>query len=103
VEALERVQSRITRMLPGMEASSYEERLRELRLFSLERTRMRGDLIEVYKMVRGIDRVDSQILFPRVDVAITRGYNFKLSGERYRGDVKCSLLREWWEHGMRCQ
>ncbi|GCC36001.1 hypothetical protein chiPu_0014492 [Chiloscyllium punctatum] len=34
VEALERVQSRFTRMLPGMEGRSYEERLRALRLFS---------------------------------------------------------------------
>jgi len=39
-----------------MESGSYEERLRVLGLFSLEQTRMRGDLIEVYKMIRGIDR-----------------------------------------------
>jgi len=42
-------------MLPGMESRSYEERLRVLGLFSLERRRMRGDLIEVYKMIRGIE------------------------------------------------
>eukprot|EP00061_Rhincodon_typus_P002952 g18895.t1 len=58
VEALERMQRRCIRMLPGLEGRSYEERLRELGLFSLEQRRMRGDLIEVYKMMRGIDRVD---------------------------------------------
>ena len=36
VEALERVQKRFTRMLPGMEGISYEERLEKLGLFSLE-------------------------------------------------------------------
>jgi len=50
VETLERVQRRFTRMLPGMEGRCYEERLRDLRLFSLER--LRSDLIEVYKMIR---------------------------------------------------
>ena len=55
VEALERVRRRFTRMLPGLEDRSYEERLRELGLFYLERRRLRGDLIEVYKMMRGIE------------------------------------------------
>ena len=50
VETLERVQKRFTRMLPGI---SYEERLNKLGLFSLERRRLRGDLIEVYKIMRG--------------------------------------------------
>ena len=68
VEALERVQKRFTRMLPGLEGVGYEERLNKLGLFSLERRRLRGDLIEVYKIMRGIDRVDSQRLFPRVEV-----------------------------------
>jgi len=63
VEALGRVQKRFTRMLPGMEAIKYEESLEKLGFFSLERWRLRGDLIEVYKSMRGMDRVDSQKLF----------------------------------------
>ena len=88
VEALERVQRRFTRMLPGLEGRSYEERLRELGLFSLERRRLRGDLIEVYKMMKGIDRVNVQRLFPRVDGAVTRGHNYRIHGGRYRRDVR---------------
>ena len=87
VEALERVQKRFTRMLPGMEGISYEERLEKLGLFSLERRRLRGDLMEVYKIMRGMDRVDSQKLFPRVEESITRGHRFKVRGARFKGDV----------------
>ena len=84
VEALERVQRRFTRMLPGLEGRFYGEWLRELGFFSLEWRRMRGDLIEVYKMMRGLNRVDVQRLFPRVDVAVTRGHNYKVHDGRYR-------------------
>ena len=60
---LERVQKRFTRMLPGLDGLGYKERLDRLGLFSLERRRLRGDLIEVYKIMRGIDQLDSQYLF----------------------------------------
>ena len=73
-------------MLPGMKGISYEERLEKLGLFSLER--LRGDLIEVYKIMRGMDRVDSQKLFPRVEESITGGHRFKVRGARFKGDVR---------------
>ena len=51
VNALDGVQRRFTRMLPGMEHLNYEERLGRLGLFSLEQRRLRDDLIEVFKIV----------------------------------------------------
>jgi len=103
VVALERVQRRLTRMLPGLEGRSYEERLRELALFSLDRRRMRGDLIEVYKMMRGIDRVGVQILFPRVDELLQGGITIRFMVEDIGRMLEVgSLLREWLGHGMHC-
>ena len=87
MEALKEVQKRFTRMLPGMESISYEERLNKLGLFSLERRRLRGDLIEVYEIMRGMDRLNSWKLFPRAEMTITRGHKFKIREERFSRKV----------------
>ncbi len=50
---MERVQRLATHMIKGMRKLSYDERLRRLNLFSIERHRLRGDLILVYDIVHG--------------------------------------------------
>ena len=62
--------------------------MEKLGLFSLERWKLRGDLIEVYKIMRLMDRVDSQKLLPRVEESITRGHRFEVRGTRFKGDVR---------------
>ncbi|MBN3276781.1 BT2A2 protein, partial [Polyodon spathula] len=52
IAALERVQRRATRIIPGLKGMSYADRLKELNLFSLEQRRLRGDLIQAFKILK---------------------------------------------------
>eukprot|EP00061_Rhincodon_typus_P006553 g27310.t1 len=74
---LDGAQKRFTRMLLGMEDLIYKERLDRLGLFSLECRKLRGDLIEVYKVMRGMDKVNDKSIFPMVGEFKNMGHIFK--------------------------
>src|SRR5678816_3370150 len=57
------VQRRATRMISGFEGKSYQERLKELGMFSVERRFLRGDMIQVYKIFTSIDNIETNKFF----------------------------------------
>jgi ribonucleases P/MRP protein subunit RPP40 len=76
IDCLERVQKRAICMISGMGSASYEDRLKELKMDTLEERRREMDMVETFKMLTGISDVDPHTWFtphlPAEGVRVTR-------------------------------
>ena len=84
---LERVQKRATKMIQKLRNISYEMRLKECGLTTLETRRLRGDQIEVFKILNGYENTDN-ILFTVKEERSTRGHGVTLAKKQCRLDIR---------------
>ena len=82
IEILERVQHRATKMIRGFHRLSYEERLKLCGLTTLEKRRVRGDLIETYKLMTNKVEMPYERFFATARYTGTRGHTRKLFKKR---------------------
>ncbi|KAK4824182.1 hypothetical protein QYF61_011479 [Mycteria americana] len=88
IEVLERVQRRALKLVKGLEQKS-DEQLRELGLFSLEKRRLRGDLLSLYNYLKGGCREPYQS-----NKKYCLSYNIEAALGRFRLDIKKHFVTE---------
>jgi len=89
IKNLEKVQMRGTKLISTLKDKSYLERLKYLKLPCLKYRRIRGDMIEVYKIITGKYDATAAIHFNISGNARTRGNSFRL----YQGQVRYDLRK----------
>ena len=89
---LEQVQQRAVKLITNFKSKTYEQRLEELGITTLEERRKRGDMITMYKIMTGKDKVDPTLWFtmatPRDGALSTRQITGLFSVER---PTRCRL------------
>ena len=80
IAAKKRVQHRATRLILGRARIGYEERLKKTGIYTLERRRLRGDMMEMFKIMKGTNN----LTYSRADSDMTRDIEHSLKGKKRR-------------------
>ena len=92
IDNIEKVQHRATKMIEECKHLNYEDRLIQTGLTTLDERRTRGDLIEVFKMIKGLNKAEYRCFFTISQNSRTRGHRFKFVKNRSRLDIRKHLF-----------
>ncbi|KAJ7427161.1 hypothetical protein WISP_09213 [Willisornis vidua] len=81
-----------TKTITGLEHLSYECKLRELELFSLEKRQLCADLIATFQYLKEAYKTKGKQLHTQADRDRTRENGFKLENSRFRLDIRKKFL-----------
>ena len=99
INLLEGVQRRMTRLIPGMRDKTYEERLEELKLMSLEQRHTRQDLITFYNITQKNISIDLDGITEIIGNETTRGNSLKIRPRYTRLEIKRNTyFNRIWKH-----
>ena len=84
---IETVQRRVTKTIPSIYVLTHEERLKRTGMISLDNRRLRADLLEVFKILKGFVKVNPATHFSMSDRR-SRGHTLKLEKPRARLDLR---------------
>ena len=94
------MQNRVTRMVASIRHLPYTDRLKILKLPSLQYRRMRGDMILVYQLFHDLINIPVSLFFTPAPTGITRGHNFKIfkphAGHLIRSDLFSNHIIDNW-------
>jgi len=100
VHLIEKVQRRATKCVLELKSQSYVQRLQQLRLPSLVYRRLRGDMIETFKIVHGLYADNASPKLTLADSSVTRGHSFKLVKQFASKNIRqhsfsCRVVNAW--------
>jgi hypothetical protein len=86
IKRLEKIQARVTKLIPEIRNLPYEERLIKLDMISLEARRVQLDMIQVFKIIKGIDNIDYRKFFT-LNANPTRNNGYKLDVKQFNTNI----------------
>jgi len=100
IELMERVQHRATKLISSLRKETYENRIKLLGLTTLETRRLRGDLIEAFKIMKGFEDISWNNFFKMSSSKQLRGHSLKLYKPSFRLDIRKyffsqRVINEW--------
>jgi hypothetical protein len=97
---IEKVQKRAKELVPAIRNLDYKDRLKYLKLDSLGFRRRRNDMIQVYRIIHNVDKVDREKFFELHTESITRGHSLKLKKTRVshklrQNSFSIRIINDW--------